>query len=165
MLPSSFRRTHQEAGERVGEGGRGDWPVSWTPGWCAGRYRCSGICTEQGWGGLCPEARSAHAHHATSGGRKEAVLENREEETCLIQDKTLIFRSPQKDAKETSERQKLLVEVSRQQRLIRHTCMWQNLCHSKIFFFPLSSVGENYDLSSVLHWRALPRKYNNLLFY
>ena len=42
-----------------------------------------------------------------------------QDETCFIQDKTLIFRNP-----EIFEKQKLLVEVSRQLRLIRHTCMW-----------------------------------------
>lgn len=47
-----------------------------------------------------------------------------QDETCFIQDKTLIFRNPQKDIKEIFEKQKLLVEVSRQLRLIRHNCMW-----------------------------------------
>lgn len=48
----------------------------------------------------------------------------KQDETCFIQDKTLIFRNPQKYTKETFKKQKLLVEVSRQLRLIRHTCMW-----------------------------------------
>lgn len=71
---------------------------------------------EQGWGRLFLASESGTRLPPVE--ESELCWKTGKKKLASLRTK-LIFRSPQKDAKETFERQKLLVEVSRQLRLIR----------------------------------------------
>lgn len=134
VLLKSFRRgSHQEAGERV------DWwrlrglaSVCWTPRECA-REEFTWIRDGEG---SFLKLSQAHSHNAASWCKKVSCMENRQEKTYLIQNKTLIFRNPPKDTQETTEKQKLLVEVlDNRGWSSRYTCMGQFHYSKSVFLF------------------------------
>lgn len=69
----------------------------------------------------------------------------------------VIFGSPQNNAKKTSQRQKFLQKFLEKQRL---KTVAINLLFKICFSFLAKTM-----VSSVLHWRTQPRRYNNLWSY